>query len=1777
MLETFNAIVDRHEALRTTFPITDGRAEQLVVPEMTIDLPVVDLRELPPHERAAKARSLATEEARRPFDLSRGPLLRVCLLRLADDEHVLVYNMHHLVSDGWSLKVFVEEIAAHYPAFCSGRAPTLPPLPMQYGDFTMMQREWLRGAEVERQLAYWTEQLEGLPDVLALQTDFPRPSVQSYRGARQPIIIPATLTGRLRALAREAGVTLFMALLSAFQVLMYRYTGQKDLAIGSPIANRNRAEIEGLIGFFANTLVLRADLSCNPTFRAMLARTKAVTLAAYTNQDLPFERLVDELQPERTMSHSPVVQVVFQLQNALPPLHLPNFELSGWDFEPGIAKFDLYMDLREQDDGSLRGALEYDVDLFESTTASRMAEHFSKLLASIVDGPDRRVAHLELLDGSERGRLLSELNGTVTTFPADRCIQELFEEQVAMTPDATALVFEGEPLTYAELNARANQLARHLRAHGVGPEVPVAVCMERSSEMVVGLLATLKAGGAYVPLDADYPTERLAFVLEEIQAPVLLTQRRLRGAVPPSGAQVIDVDEDRTAIARYSEENPRHDVHSDQLAYVTYTSGSTGEPKGVAVPHRGVVRLVKKTNYLDVDSSDVFLQLAPVPFDASTLEIWGCLLNGARLVVMPPETPTLEELARAVRRYQVTTLWLTAPLFHQMMDTQPEALRDLRQLLAGGDVLSVSHVKKALEILREGVVINGYGPTENTTFTCCHRMARGQRFRSSIPIGRPIANTFVYLLDAELNPVPVGVAGELYIGGAGLARGYLNRPALTAERFIPSPYGEVPGARLYKTGDLARYLSDGTIEFLGRIDHQVKLRGFRIELGDIENALVAHESIREAVVLAREDVPGDKRLVAYAVPERRALDGLEPVSAWQGEHVDLWQSLYQETYGAGEPEDPDFDITGWNSNYSGEPIPASEMRAWVEETVARVRALNPNVVLEIGCGTGLLLHRLAPHASEYVGMDFSPVVLKQLRATLDARPYGSTVTLLEQRADDFDGLEPGRFDTVIINSVVQYFPHVDYLLRVLEGAIDRVVPGGAVFVGDVRSLALLEAFHASVEFARAGRSCTRSDLRRRMHTRLLAERELVIDPVFFVALEERLPRVSRVEIRPKRGQADNELNKFRYDVCLHIDAEATTAPEPVSIDWRRERLSLDAVRDRLVASEPDCLVVRGVPNARLDLETRLLAWLANDAGPETAGELTDAPGSESSGVHPDAFWNLEGELPYFVDVSWRQGRTDGGYEVIFRRLASGSTVAVAAEPPGGPMASRPWSGYANNPLARKLSAQLVPALRAFLDKKLPNYMVPARFEFLDVLPLTPNGKVDRRALPAPEGQSALAQTYVAPRTPTEQALGEIWVDVLGLERIGTRDNFFELGGHSLLATQIVSGSERRSASSSRCARSSRPRRSKGWRRRSTRGLPPARRAVRRRYRSSAGIGSCPCPSRSSACGSSIGWYRTIPFTAFRGSCGCGGTSTRRPWPTASTRSWRATRCCARRSSAWTGGRSSDRRAQSAGGAPERPERRAARRARGVYAPPGEGGGAAALRPERRAIAARAAAAASRRRARASCSTCTTSSPTAGRWASSSASLRRSTRPSATGIRRRCPACRSSMPTSPHWQRRWLQGRSARDSSSILERSAGRRYRPGWSCPPTGRARRCRPYAGRPASWSPAERSTRCARLSQQRGATLFMTLLAAFQVLLARYSGQDDIAVGTPIANRTRAETRGPDRLLRQHAGAARRPVRQPELPRPAGTREGDGARTPMRIRTCRSSAWSTRCSPSAT
>jgi amino acid adenylation domain-containing protein len=860
---SLNEIVRRHEVLRSVIRVADGQPIQVAEPPYELKLSVVDLRAVSDIELGAHIRNRIQQEAETPFDFAAGKFLRAELLRFGNEEHILILATHHIVSDAWSMGILTRELWALYEAYANDRPPPLQDLSVQYADFAVWQRNWLQGEVLESQLSYWKKQLNEIP-ILNLPTDRPRPARQNFRGARHSIALEQSLTEAINDLSHREGVTPFMTLLSGFQVLLYRYSGQEDVVVGSPIANRRRTELDSLIGFFVNTLVLRADLSGNPTFKEALARVREVCFGAYAHQDLPFEKLVEELKPERDTSRNPLFQVMFVLQNATRPISgIPGLRIEPIEMATTRSPFDLSLFLRERE-GKYIGYIEYSTDLFDASTIERMAGHFRTLLEGIVADPDRRISDFSILTEAERHQLLVEWNDTAADYPKDKCIHELFEEQVEKTPDAIAVTFNGRQVTYRELNTRANQLAHYLRGLGVGPEKLVGICVERSLEMVVGLLGILKAGGAYVPLDPAYPRERLEFMLNDAQCSVLLTQEKYlkNGQLSLVNRRLtyVCLDREWPIIEQKGEENPKGDISCNNLAYVIYTSGSTGMPKGVAIEHRNTVNLLQwaKTVYGPDELAGVLASTSTC-FDLSVYELFVPVTSGGT-VILTDNALCLHELAA---KHEVTLVNTVPSVMAEMLElgSLPESTTVVN---LAGEQLKAELVARLYQGASVEKVYDLYGPSETTTYsTFTLRTKHGPT-----TIGRPIANTHTYILDCHLQPLPMGVRGELYVGGAGVARGYLNRPELTAERFICNPVSDDPDSRLYRTGDFARYLRDGNIEFLGRADNQIKIRGYRIESGEIEAALNQHPGVRDSVIVVRaRSSLEEKDLIGYVVPK----------------------------------------------------------------------------------------------------------------------------------------------------------------------------------------------------------------------------------------------------------------------------------------------------------------------------------------------------------------------------------------------------------------------------------------------------------------------------------------------------------------------------------------------------------------------------------------------------------------------------------------------------------------------------------------------------------------------------------------------------------------------------------------------------------------------------------------------------------------------------------------------------------------------------------------------
>ena len=1395
-------VVNRHEALRTTVdPSGEAQAVHRTLP---VDLPLLDLSSGAEGERVSQLTAAFREAEEAPFDFERGPIFRSRLVRLADEHHLLVLTFHHLLGNGPSYWAFLEDLATLSAGEHTGAPGTLPPA-LQLSEFL----QW-RGQQSTKNLAadkvFWREEFKDGVPTLELPEDHHRPARRSHHGARQSITIDRDLTAALRKTAAARRGSLFMVLLAAFETLLHRLSGQTDLVVGTSYEGEARS-LPGGDRLFANTtnvMPLRSRVDEGTRFVDLLAATKDRVFEVNEHQNYFFGQLGKLLARPHDPSRPPIFSVFFNYESG-------KFER---EFAPGLqaelltgndvpyrsprdtAMFELYLNVAEKD-GALHCEIDHATDLYEEAAVARWLGHYQTLLEGIVADPEGSIWTLPLLNGAERETILRTWNDTAADYPlATATLHGLIEAQALRTPDAPALIFEGETLNCRRLNRRANKLARYLLAQGISRGSLVGVCMERSVEMVVALLGVLKAGAAYVPLDPDYPADRLRFMLTDAQVPLLLTQQKLVPKLPSHTARVVCLDADWPAVARENAEAPGIEVGAEDVAYVIYTSGSTGQPKGAINTHHGICnRLLWMQDAYGLTSEDRVLQKTPFSFDVSVWEFFWPLLTGAALVVARPRGhQDSGYLADLIREQGITTLHFVPPMLALFLEESdlPARCAALRQIICSGEALSYELQERFFATFPGDLpkLHNLYGPTEaavDVTFWECRRGDAEQ----NVPIGRPIANTQIYLLDKRGEPVPVGVPGELHIGGAGVGQGYLHRDELTRERFVPDPFSVDPAARLYKTGDLARWREDGVIMYLGRLDDQIKVRGFRIELGEIEAVINAHPEVRESVVVVREDLPGDRRLAAYFIPDATS----STPDAWQEEWEAMHAQGIEASASAGTAQSP---IAALLDGMHAQNLREQE-RECIDQTLDRIRALRPAQVLEIGVGTGDFALALAEECARYVATDYAPTAIDYLRGRA-----ARNLELRCQAAADFTGLGDGEFDTVIIHSVSQYLPDAAYLQRVLEGAVRVVRPGGHVYVGDVQSRALLEAFQCGNQLRLASAELPTVKLRERVRWHLDHEMELVIDPGFFHALRGRVPAISAVEVQLRRGREPIEMTKYHYDVVLHVGPAPAIQPVTTWLDWQALGLELDGVRTRLAHDHPEVLGLRNVPNARVRPDTTALSTLSAATPPATVGEVLQAVARDLAeagrGTDPEDLWNLGEALGYQVAVNWSADAAgeDGCCEVIFYRGAGLPVFPVSAD-----LAQRSLGGFTNQPwreatalghsvaASSEESRDIGRSLRAYCKDRLPEYMVPGAFVELATLPLTPNGKVDRRALPKPAvtaqspqsagGTAATGQSAKA----LEKCLITLWTEILGTAQLGVQDNFFECGGDSLLGLRMV--------------------------------------------------------------------------------------------------------------------------------------------------------------------------------------------------------------------------------------------------------------------------------------------------------------------------------------------------------------------------------------------------------
>jgi amino acid adenylation domain-containing protein len=1389
-------LVARHEALRAV-PNLDGLTQR-VLPRQRAQVRIVH-HDLAGHGAAERDTELATirrYQVETPFDLERGPLVRAVLVRVAADHHLFILTAHHIVADGWSCGVLLRDLGKLYRAAVSGEPANLPP-PMQLSEWVQAEADDRGSEERTTALAYWLEQFKDPAPVLDIPGDRPRPAIKTYRARRQNLDLDAAFTKQVRELATKNGATTFATLLAAFQTFMHRLSGQNDLVVGFSLAGQSNLEGRDLVGHCVNFLPLRLHVAGDTTFSEQIAQARGKVLDAVEHQKFTFGNLIKRLNLRRDPSRVPLMSVAFNLDPSSKGISFADLEVEAGSIPRRFENFDIFWNVVELGD-RLQIQCTYNEDLWDGETLARRLLEYQQLLISAMRHPELPVSRLELLPAAERELLVTTWNPPFTAAAPTGTIHDRVRAAAANHPDAIAVRCGEQSLSYAELERRSNQLARQLRVLGVRREDFVGVCTERSIEMVVALLAILKAGGAYVPLDPVNPDDRLSFIAADARVRVLLTQEHLAERVDAHGAAVICLDRDWPTIAAQSEDSLAADAGPHDLAYVIYTSGSTGKPKGVMIEHAHVLRLFDSIqHWYQFDATDVWTMFHSYAFDFSVYEIWGALMFGAKLVVVPYLVSRAPDTFLALLQLEgVTVLSQTPSAFQQLIaaDSMEANLRPLalRWVTLGGEAVELSSLRPW--IARRGdsapQIINMYGITETTVHTTFRRITADDVLgHGASMVGLPIPDLQVYIVDQHLAPQPIGVPGEILVGGAGVARGYLNRAELTAERFIDSPFR--PGQRLYRSGDVARFVAGRDIEYLGRADHQIKIRGFRIELGEIESVISQHPQLLQIAVIARRADDGNKSLVAYCVPRTQAADNGEEIAGRQ-EHKQDWQDKWALLYTsgreslakAGKGEDAHLNDLAILDQLAAQEDFQQEWLEFQGQTIDRIMRLPLGDVMEIGAGSGQIFLRIAPHARTYYGTDFAELGIQEIERQLASDRYQLPHARAAVReAVDFTGVAPRSLDTVIINSVIQYFPDAPYLLRVLRNAVTALRSGGCMYLGDVQSYAHLYTHHANDQLERSGPGTQLEALRRLTDTRVLNEDELVVDPELFYAFMASEPRVSRVELRHRRGKILNETTRYHYDAYLYIEAEA--APRAPFERWTAAH-SVAGVAQRLRAEAPEQLCLTAVPNRRTQREVAAARMIKHPSGPSTVAELGHALSELELGVDPEDLWALSDTLPYEVDVLWSSG-VEPSFDVVFRKR-SDESQRLAVLPTREPALSGAVdpTRFANSPHLKGLARTLVDELRTFAASKLPDYMVPTQWVLLDGLPLTPNGKLDTRALPDPEqAGTRQADAYVAPAGDTEIAVSAVWCEVVRLDRIGSHDNFFEIGGHSLLAVQVV--------------------------------------------------------------------------------------------------------------------------------------------------------------------------------------------------------------------------------------------------------------------------------------------------------------------------------------------------------------------------------------------------------
>jgi amino acid adenylation domain-containing protein len=1392
--QAVESVVARQESLRTRFPIVNGQAWQLIDPPGPVDVPMIDLA----HLEKEMAESAAHDEWERllcePFDLACGPLLRCLVIRFSQQDHIVLVAMHHIISDGWSMGILLREVSEFYNSLVLKKPPQLPELKLQYADYAAWQREQLSGKNWDELLNYWRNQLGESPPVLKLPLDFPRPNQHATRGKTIRFTISQEKTNLLREIGQKQQATLFMTLLTVYEALLHRMSGQSDFVIGTVIANRNLLAIEPLVGFFVNAIALRADLTGSPCFRTLLERVKTTVLDASQHQDMPFERLVESLSVDRNRNYQAVFQVLFVMQNApSAELNLVGSDSERLQWHKTGAMFDLSLEFRETNAG-LSGALEYNEEIFEHRTAERFIQRFVGLLDLMCEQSNIPIAELDLCSKQDIAEFVHISEGPTANYGEFTRLDNLLETAMRQSGDRLALVFptdqdRSHELSYSTLYKQADLLAMRLRGMLRSQEPVIGVFLPRSPLVVVSLLGILKAGAAFLYCDPKYPSQRWQFMLSDVGADVILTNTELCSQLGPTEREVLLVDEllasfgdDLSQVEADSYWQDYGEAEPNRLAYVTYTSGSTSQPKAVLITRGALAdRILANQQVLPpLIQSDRMLHCYSFNYDGGIISLFWPLVAGATIIFQPlEELGDSRQLLKRVESYGITVLD-TIPAVVQGLLEEPEisVCSNLRHVITGGEACPVDLPRIVLDKL-DVHFSNQYGPAEATVNSTSWTTNRST-WNGVVSIGRPLPHTRVYVLDQLARPCPIGIPGELYIGGSCLARGYHNEPAEMAKRFLDDPLR--PGKVIYRSGDLGRYRNDGLLEFHGRVDRQIQIRGMRVELEEIEATFTQHPNVGQAIVDVFSQGNSEPRLVAYIVPAVPLAGGEEEKKLDQ-RRLDEWQELFDTMFSSHvQPIDPTMDFVGWDSSFNGHALPLDEMQEWLSNTSNRIRELSPNHVLEIGCGIGLLIFQLAEECASYTGVDIAKPALDQARFVSEQR--GLRNLRLEQcSADKIESLGQ-TFDTIILNSVIQYFPSRQFLSEVLHSAWRMLRPGGHLFIGDVRNNCLQKAFHTAVQLQQVGPETSLSHLHRRVSQRASGDSELVVDPRFFASIREQLADLGNVNVLLKRGRKRNELVDFRYDVILSRAPIAQSSVKSINELYWTGKWSLTDLRFYLQEKRPTSFSLLAVPDARVVYALKAAELLSDvkhrQKSTKWLNELLKS--HVASAWDPEDVWNCVEELGYFANLTPSVLGPAGTFDLqLFNRMERGSS------PIFGYHAQTEFSfRETSDPLNLGKQRQLRADLREFIKSRLPQHAVPAEIVIVNQLPVSSGGKIDFDELALQRSDECDTAFAGTPLSLTEAVVCDIWSELLRREITSIHADFFELGGHSLLASKVIS-------------------------------------------------------------------------------------------------------------------------------------------------------------------------------------------------------------------------------------------------------------------------------------------------------------------------------------------------------------------------------------------------------